>query len=140
MKNVPTNLSKLKSKIDKLDLDELVPVAVDLSKLSGAVKSDVVKKDIFNAKIKKNIEDKIPDLTNLATNTTLNAKLSKVKNKIPKITNLATTIALTSIENKIPNVSNLVKRIDYKIKIKEIENEITTDHGHDKVLLKILIS
>ena len=53
LKNIPTNLSKLKSKIDKLDLDELVPAAVDLSKLNGAVKSDVVKKDIFNAKIKK---------------------------------------------------------------------------------------
>ena len=33
----------------------------------------VVNKDVYNAKI-KNIEDKIPDVTNLATNTTLNAK------------------------------------------------------------------
>ena len=33
----------------------------------------VVKKDVYNAKI-KNIEDKIPDVTNLATNTTRNAK------------------------------------------------------------------
>ena len=66
MKNVPTNLNNLKSKVDKLDVDKLVPVLVDLSKLSEAVKNDVVKKDVYNAKI-KNIEDKIPEITNLAT-------------------------------------------------------------------------
>ena len=82
----------------------------------------------------KNIEDKIPDITNLATNTTLNAKINEVKNKIPNITNLATTTALTAVENKIPNVSNLVKKTDYNTKISEIENKITTDHDHDKYI------
>ena len=53
----------MKSKVDKLDVDKLVPVPVDLSKLSGVVKNDVVKKDVYNAKI-KNIVDKIPDVTN----------------------------------------------------------------------------
>ena len=81
LKTLSTNLSNLKSKVDKLDVDKLVPVPVDLSKLSDVVKNDVVKKDVYNAKI-KNIEDKIPDITNLATNTTLNAKINKVKNKI----------------------------------------------------------
>ena len=37
----------------KLDADKLVPVPVDLSKLSHVVKIDVVKKDLYNAKIKK---------------------------------------------------------------------------------------
>ena len=73
LKNVPTNASNLKSKVDKSDVDKLVPVPVDLSKLRDAEKSDAVKKDVYNAKI-KNIHDKIPDITNLATNTTLNAK------------------------------------------------------------------
>ena len=73
----------MKSKVDKLDVDKLVPVPVDLSKLSD-VKNDVVKKDGYNAKI-KNIEDKIPDITNLATKTTLNAKINKVKGDIPSI-------------------------------------------------------
>ena len=99
MKNVPTNLSNLKSEVDKLDVDKLVPVLVDLSKLIDVAKNDVVKKDVYNAKI-ENIEDKIPDITNLATNTTLNAKINEVKNKIPKITNLATTTALTAVEKK----------------------------------------
>ena len=39
--------------------------------------------------------------TNLATNTTLNAKINEVKNKIPNITNLATTAALTAVENNL---------------------------------------
>ena len=57
MKNVPANLSSLKSKVDKLDVKKLVPVPIDLSKLSDAVKNDVVKKYVYNAKI-KNIEYK----------------------------------------------------------------------------------
>ena len=52
MKNIPSNLSNLKSKVDKLDLDKLLPVPVDLSKLSVVVKNDVVKKDEYNTKIK----------------------------------------------------------------------------------------
>ena len=76
MKNLPTNLSNLKSKVDKLDVDKLVPAPVDLSKLSNVVKNNVVKKDVHRAKI-KTIEDKIPSITNLATNASLNAKMSK---------------------------------------------------------------
>ena len=76
MKNVPTNLGSWKSKADKLDIYELVPVPFDLSKLS-----DVVKKDLYNAKI-KNIRDKIPDVTNLATNASLYAKINEVKGKV----------------------------------------------------------
>ena len=80
------DLASLKSDVDKLNVDKLLPVPVDLRKLSDVVKNDVVKKDVYNAKI-KNIEDKIPDITNLAT-----------------------VAALTAVEDKIPNVSNLVKK------------------------------
>ena len=59
-----------------------LPVPVDLTKLSNVVKIDVVKKDVCNAKI-KNIEDKIPDITNLAKKTTPNAKINDVKSEIP---------------------------------------------------------
>ena len=38
LKNVPTNLSSLKSKVDQLDADKLVPLPVDLSKLIDVVK------------------------------------------------------------------------------------------------------
>ena len=131
LKNVPTNLNNLKIKVDKLDVDKLVPALVDLSKLCDVVKNDVIKKDAYNAKI-KNIEDKIPDITNLATSTTLNAKINEVKNKILNITDLATTADLTAVENKIRNVSNLVKKTDYNTKISETKNEIATDDDHNK--------
>ena len=80
LKNIPINLSNLKSKVDKLDGDKLVNVPVDWNKLSDIVKNDIVKKDVYNTKIKI-VEDKIPDISNLATNTTLNAK--KLKKKYP---------------------------------------------------------
>ena len=63
----------MKSKVHKLDVDKLVSVPVDLGKLSDVVKNDAVKKDIYYAKI-KDIENKIPDITNLATNTTIKPK------------------------------------------------------------------
>ena len=42
--NLPTILINLKTKIDQLNVDILVPVPVDLSKLSDVVQNDVVKK------------------------------------------------------------------------------------------------
>ena len=123
LKNLPSNLTNLKSKVDKLDTNELVPVPVNLSKLSNVVKIDVVKKDVYNAKI-KNIEDKIPIINNLATKTTLNGKINEVKGEIPSITNLATATALTAVKNKIPSVSNLVKKTDYNTKISETEKKL----------------
>ena len=74
LKNVPGNLRNLKSKVDKLVVDKLVTNPADLSKLRNVVKNDVVEKDVY-IKI-KNIEDKIPDITNLATKTTLDAKIN----------------------------------------------------------------
>ena len=38
-----SNLASLKTEVDKLDIDKLVSVPVDLSKLSDVVKSDVKK-------------------------------------------------------------------------------------------------
>ena len=110
LKNVPRNLSNLKSKVNKLDVDKLVAVSVDLSKLNDLVKIDVVKKDAYNAKI-KDIKDKIADISELATTTTLNAKINEAKNEIPSITNLAATAAfnakINEVQNEIPNITNL---------------------------------
>ena len=66
----------MKSKVDKLDVVKLVPVLVDLSKLSDVIKNEVVKKNAYNAKI-ITIESKMPDITNLATNANLNAKINE---------------------------------------------------------------
>ena len=72
--NLKVEVDKLDiDKLEKLNADELKPVPTDLNKLSDVVKNDVAKKDIYNAKI-KDIDDKIPDIINLATNTAVNAK------------------------------------------------------------------
>ena len=42
------NLANLKAEVDKLDIDKLVSVPVDLSKLSDVVKNNVVEKDVYD--------------------------------------------------------------------------------------------
>ena len=42
-----TNLAYSKTEVDKLEIDKLVPVPVDLSKLNAVVKDDVVKKAAY---------------------------------------------------------------------------------------------
>ena len=43
-----TNLASPKTEVDKLDIDKLAPVPVDLSKLSNVVKNHVVKKAVYD--------------------------------------------------------------------------------------------
>ena len=71
------DLLNLKSNVDKLDIDKLVHVPLDLSKLSDIVKNDVVKKEVYNAKI-KNVEDNILDITDLATYASLHTEINEV--------------------------------------------------------------
>ena len=47
------NLATLKSEIDQLDIDKLVPVPVDLSKLSYVVKNDVANKTEYDKLVAK---------------------------------------------------------------------------------------
>ena len=144
------NLANLKTEVDKLDIDKLVPLPVDLSKLSDVVKNDVVKKDVYDKLVtkvnnidtsgfvlktkydtdKSELENKIPDTSNLVKKTDYNTKITELENKIPDISNLATKTALTTDENKIPSVSNLVKKTDYDTKATEIENKLN-NHNID---------
>ena len=124
-----SNLASLKTEVDELDIDKLVPAPVDLSKLSDVVKHDV-KKTVYDklvAKVnstdtsgfvlktkddrdKSEIENKIPDTSGLVKKTDYNAKITEIEGKIPSISGLATNAALTAVENKIPNISSLVKK------------------------------
>ena len=87
-----------------------MPVPTDLSKLSNAVKNDVVKKDVYDklvAKVnsidtsgfvlktkydtdKSELENKIPDTSGLFKKTDYNTKIAEIENKIPDVSNLAT--------------------------------------------------
>ena len=48
-----SNLASLKTEVDKLDFNKLVPVPVDLSKLSDVVENDVVKKTVYDKLVAK---------------------------------------------------------------------------------------
>ena len=99
-----TNLTNLKSEVDKLDVDKLKPIPTDLSKLSDVVKNDVVRKTDFNKLVTK-IDD--IDTSGLVKKTDYNAKITEIEDKFPNTNNLATKTALTTVENKIPDISNL---------------------------------
>ena len=132
-----TNLASLKAEDDKLDIDKLVPVPVDLSKISDVVKNDVVKKGVYDklvAKVdnidtsgfvlktkydtdKSELENKVPDTGGLVKKTNYNTKLTTIEGKNSDISGLATKTGLTIVENKIPDVSKLVKKTDYSTKV-----------------------
>ena len=48
-----TNLASLKTEVNKLDIDKVVPAPVDLSKLSDVVENHVVKKDVYDKLVAK---------------------------------------------------------------------------------------
>ena len=48
-----SNLASLQTEVDKLDIDKLVPVPDDLSKLIDVVKNDFVKKTVYDKLIGK---------------------------------------------------------------------------------------
>ena len=144
-----TKFASLKTEVDKLDIDKLATVPVDLSKLLDLVKNDVVKKDLYDklaAKVnnidtsdfvsktkyqtdKTELEKKIPDLTDFVNET----KLTELEDKNPDVSSLATKTVLTAVEKKITSVSNLVKKTDYDTKISELEKKLS-DHNDDKYI------
>ena len=89
-----TNLVNLKTEVHKLSIDKLMPVPVDLSKLSDVVKNDVVKKDLYDKLVAK------------VYNIDASGFVLKTKYDIDK----------SELENKIPDASGLVKKIDYILK------------------------
>ena len=48
---VKSNLASLKTEVDKLDIEKLAPVPVDLSKLIDKVKNDVAKKTAYEKSV-----------------------------------------------------------------------------------------
>ena len=80
-----TNFKNLKTEVDKLDIDKLVPVPVDVSKLSDVVKNDVVKKDLYYKLVAK--VDNI-DTSRFVLKTKYNTDKSELENKFPDTSGL----------------------------------------------------
>ena len=96
-----SNLASLKTEVDELDIDKLTSVPIDLAKLSNLVKNDVVKKTEYDKLVNK--VNGI-DNTNFVSKTNYEKdgsdfedKLTKIENKIPDITNLTTKSSITSL-------------------------------------------
>ena len=95
-----TNLSNLKTEVDKLHIDKLAPLPVDLSKLSDVVKNDVVEKTAYHKLVAK--------INNIDTNNfVLKTKYKTDKTELEK--NIK-NVKLTELENKIPDTSSLATK------------------------------
>ena len=104
-----SNLASLKTEVDKLDINRLTSISIDLAKLSNAVKNDVVKKTEYDKLVAK--VNSI-DATNFVSRTKYEKdgpdfedKINKVEKKIPDVSDLVKKSALTADENKIPDIS-----------------------------------
>ena len=78
------NLASLKTEVDKLGIDKLVPVLVDLCKLSDVVKNDVAKK-AFNNKLAAKLNN--IDTSDFVLKTKYQADKTELEKKIPDGTN-----------------------------------------------------
>ena len=82
------NLANLKTEVDKLDINKLVLVPVDLSKLSDIIRNDVVKKAIYD---KLAAKVNTIDTSDFVLKTKYQTDEVELENKIPDVSNLATT-------------------------------------------------
>ena len=85
-----TTLPNLKTEVDKLHINKLAPIPVDLSKLSDVVRNDVVKKTDY---------DKLVAKVNSIDTSGLVSRTKYDKDK-------------SELENKYPETSGLVKKTD----------------------------
>ena len=116
-----TNLAALKTEVDKIYVDKLKTVPDDLAKLSNVVKNEVVKKTDTNAlddKIDK-IDKKIPDVSGLATKSSvtilvknLDDRIDKSKNDYAKKTSLTNYVLTTDFNSKSTELENKIKDAD----------------------------
>ena len=128
-----TNLSALKSKVDKIDADKLKTVPDDLAKLSNVVKNEVVKKTDFSA------DDYVKKTKFSGDINSLDDKIDKVVKKIPDVSSLETkrnvTTLVKNLDNRIDGLkikeyakktilSNYMLTSDFNTKSTELENKI----------------
>ena len=92
-----TNLTSLKTEVDTLDIDKLVPVPADLSKLSDVVKNDVVKKIVYDKLVAK--VDNV-DNSHFVLKIKYNTGKTELKKKIPNVADFVKKVNLTGLEKK----------------------------------------
>ena len=128
-----TNLSVLKTEVDKIDVDKLKTVPDDLAKLSNVVKNEVVEKTDFSA------DDYVKNTGFSSDINSLDDKIDKVEKKIPDVSSLETkrnvTTLIKNLDNRIDDLkikeyakktmlSNYMLTSDFNTKSTELENKI----------------
>ena len=128
-----TNLSALKTEVDKIDVDKLKTVPDDLAKLSNVVKNEVVKKTDFSA------DDYVKKTKFSGDINSLDDKIEKFEKKIPDVSSLETkknvTTLVKNLDNRIDGLkikeyakktalSNYMLTSDFNTKSTELENKI----------------
>ena len=124
-----SNLAALKTEVDKIDTDKLKTVPTDLAKLTNAIENDVVKKTDYNTKVTSIEAQMAEFTNSFVTRTKFSAdtnalddKIDGVEKKIPDISGLATKTSLnsylqtstfnskvTEVESKIENADIIAK-------------------------------
>ena len=152
-------MASSKIEVDNLDIDKLAPVPADLRKLSDVVKSDVVKKTVYEKLVSKvnsidtggfiletkydadksETENKIPNTRGLVKKTDYNTKIPEIEGKTPDVSSLATKTALTTVENKLSDASSLVKKQIIIQKLLQLKRNLLIIIMKNMLLLQILI-
>ena len=129
-----TNLSVLKTEVNKLDIPNLGTLPTDVAKLTNKVANDLLEKTDFNllkTKVNKNetdddnLETKV-DNNHLTAETSINNSKTKVDGidltKHVKKSDYDTKVG--NLELKIPDVSGKLNTSDFNSKLSELENKI----------------
>ena len=149
-----TNLTALKSEVDKINTDNLKTVSDDLAKLSNVVKNDVVKKRDYNSKITqiensaqntlktkldnladiKKLKQSAPDISTFATKsslsvylqtTTFNSKVTELENKITGVDNKILSITGLATKTELTTVEGKIPDVTGYVKKSDYATEIT---------------
>ena len=126
-----TNLSALKTEVDKLDIPKLGTLPTDVVKLSNKVANDLVEKTDFNS-LKTKVNENETDNDNLeikVTNNELTAKASvnNLKTKVNGI-DLTKYVKKSDYDTKVGNIELEIPDVsitsDFNSKVTELENKI----------------
>ena len=130
-----TNLSALKTEVDKLYIPKLGTLPTDVAKLTNKVANDLVEKTDFNS-LKTNVDNNKTDNDNLETQVddnhlTAETSINNLKTKVDGI-DLTKYVKKKSdydtkvgnLELKIPDVSDKLNTSDFNSKVSELENKI----------------
>ena len=135
-----TNLSALKTQVDKLDIPKLGTLPTDVLNLSNKVANDLVEKTDFNS-LKTKVDNNETDNDNLETKVNNNDATTKtnINNLKTKVDNIDLTkyvlksnydTKIGNIELKSTDVSVKLNTSDFYSKVNELEIKLAEQKPH----------